>query len=79
MYDFSTLAVFKAIDKRNQNYIGVYSLAEFMSKNGFQATEREIVAILRRLDVEGNGKITFEHFAEFIADSQESYKDQSKL
>lgn len=50
-----------------------------MSKNGFQATEREIVAILRRLDVEGNGKITFEHFAEFIADSQESFKDQSKL
>jgi Ca2+-binding EF-hand superfamily protein len=74
-YDYSTQSVFKAIDTRNQNYIGMYSLAEFLGKQGFRATERESVAILRRLDVEGNGKITFADFAEFLFDGQESFKD----
>ena len=53
----------------------MYSLAEFLGKQGFRATERESVAILRRLDVEGNGKITFADFAEFLFDGQESFKD----
>jgi Ca2+-binding EF-hand superfamily protein len=74
-YDYSTQSVFKAIDGRNQNYIGMYSLAEFLGKAGFRATERESVAILRRLDVEGNGKITFANLAEFLADGQETFKD----
>ena len=78
-YDYSTQSVFKAVDSRNQNYLGMYSISEFLGKTGFRPTERECVAILRRLDVEGNGKITFTDFAEFLHDGQDSFKDQSNL
>jgi len=53
----------------------MFSLSEFLGRTGFRATERESVAILRRLDVEGNGKITFSNLSEFLSDGQETFKD----
>lgn len=32
-YDFSTLGAFRAIDKRNDNSISVFNLAEFLNKS----------------------------------------------
>jgi len=65
-YDFSIKAAFKAIDDWNYNYIDKANLKRFLRSMGHVATKQEIVAILRRFDLDGDAKINFEEFGEAI-------------
>lgn len=55
--------MFAEIDQANVGYIDFNSLFEFFHKNAFYPYEEEIIAILRRLDKNDDGRLTM---AEFI-------------
>lgn len=42
-------------------------MGNFLSKNGFIANQRDLFAIVRRIDTNGSGKITYNEFSEFIS------------
>lgn len=65
-YDFSVRAAFKAVDDWNYNYIDKQNLKRFLRSMGHLASKQEIVAILRRFDLDGDAKINLQEFGEAI-------------
>ena len=65
-YDFSVRSAFKAIDDWNYNYIDKQNLKRFLRSMGHLANKHEIVAILRRFDLDGDAKINLKEFGDSI-------------
>jgi Ca2+-binding EF-hand superfamily protein len=61
-YDYSTYAIFRAIDRYNDGLIDSYNLGNFLKNNGHFATERELLAIIRRIDTDGDAKLSYSEF-----------------
>lgn len=61
-YDFSFQKAFKAIDDWCYNYIDQSNLKRFLRGMGYVATKQELIAILRRFDMDGDAKISFQEF-----------------
>jgi Ca2+-binding EF-hand superfamily protein len=59
MYDFSFQKAFRAIDDWNYGYIDKSNLKRFLRGMGYVATKPELIAILRRFDMDGDAKISF--------------------
>lgn len=64
-YDFSPYAAFKSVDKLCEGSINRCNLNSFLRQNGFFATEREITAIIRRMDTSCTSRVTYSDFADF--------------
>ena len=47
-------------------------VADFLKKNGHYATESELIAIIRRLDVDADQRVTFDEWVEAIRPTQPS-------
>ncbi len=65
-YDYSTYSAFKCVDKYNDGFINSFNLGQFLKNNGHYAQEREILAIIRRIDTDGDAKISYSEFCDFI-------------
>ena len=65
-YDYSAYAAYRAIDKYNDGVIDTFNLGQFLKVNGHYASERELLAIIRRIDTDGDAKLSYEEFAEFL-------------
>lgn len=61
---FELEKAFISIDDADLGYIDSTSIDEFLRRMGFQATEEEITAIIRRLDVSADAKVSFAEFEE---------------
>lgn len=69
-YDYTTYAAFRAIDKYNEGNINTYNLSVFLKNNGYFATERELLAIIRRIDTDGDAKLSYSEFADFLRSTE---------
>lgn len=65
-YDYSNYAAFRAIDRYNDGKIDSYNLQGFFKNNGVYVSEREILSIIRRIDTDGDAKLSYDEFAEFL-------------
>jgi Ca2+-binding EF-hand superfamily protein len=65
-YDYSTYAAFKSVDKYSEGFINTYNLGLFLKNNGYYANEREILAIIRRIDTDGDAKLSYSEFSDFL-------------
>jgi EF-hand domain pair len=65
-YDYTTYAAFRAIDRYSEGNINTLNLLQFLKNNGHYATEREALAIIRRIDTDGDAKLSYTEFSEFI-------------
>jgi len=65
-HDFSTFACFRAVDDLNEGAITPENLRSFFKNNGYYPTEDEVIAIIRRLDVDADCKISYAEFSEAI-------------
>jgi len=73
-YDFTNYACFRSLDIINDSYIKPNDLRQFYRNSYQYPTEREILAIIRRLDTDGDCKIGFNEFSEFIRSARPSNK-----
>jgi len=64
--DFSTYAAFRTIDRYNEGAININNLQDFFRSFGNYLVEQEVFAIVRRIDMDGDARITFEEFADFL-------------
>lgn len=60
------LELFNLVDINNQDYLDHLSLKDFWMWNGHFATEEELIAIIRRIDTDGDSKINYNDFVQFI-------------
>ena len=69
-FDFSTYACFSIIVNSEVNCdrsrIQSSALGKFLVRNGYYATERELKACMRRLDVDLDGKVLYSDLSEYI-------------
>jgi len=65
-FDFSVRRAFKAIDEHRFRYITDASIRNFLRKMGHQVLKPEIIAILRRFDLDGDSKLSFKEFSQGI-------------
>jgi hypothetical protein len=65
-YDYSSYSAFRAIDRYNEGHINTFNLGVFLKNNGHYASERELLAIIRRIDTDGDAKLNYSEFSDFI-------------
>lgn len=65
-YDFSVAVAFKAVDDWNYNYIDFKNLRRFLRNMGFLASKQELIAIIRRIDTDGDSKLKIDEFSEGV-------------
>ena len=61
-YDFSIQKAFRAIDDWSYNYVDSSNLKRFLRSMGHLSTKQELIAILRRFDMDGDAKINMAEF-----------------
>lgn len=61
-YDFSFKKAFSAIDDWNYGYCDQQNLKRFLRNMGHVSTKQELIAVLRRYDIDGDAKINFKEF-----------------
>jgi hypothetical protein len=66
MYDYSHADAYSAIDDFNYGYVDFSNLKWFLKKNGFIPTNKDLAAIIRRLDLNADSKLGKDEFVEGI-------------
>lgn len=64
--DFSAQAAFRTIDTFNEGSINCHNLSDFFRSQGLYLVEKEIMAIIRRCDLDGDARISFPEFKQFF-------------
>ena len=65
-FDFTPLAAFRSVDRYNVGKIDSRSLGAYLRANGHHSSEIELLAIIRRIDTDGDASLNFNEFAEFL-------------
>jgi Ca2+-binding EF-hand superfamily protein len=65
-YDYSPLAAFRSIDRYNSGLMTTVNTGAFLRQNGHYASEMELLAIIRRVDTDGDASVDYKEFAEFM-------------
>eukprot|EP00347_Sterkiella_histriomuscorum_P002529 403367801 len=65
-YDFSTYAAYKSVDRWNDGAINVDNLRYFFRLNQRYLTDKEAATIIRRVETDGDGKISYYEFSDFL-------------
>jgi Ca2+-binding EF-hand superfamily protein len=65
-YDYSPYAAFRSIDRYNSGRIDQVNVGSFLRQNGHYASELELLAIVRRVDTDGDAVILYSEWAEFV-------------
>jgi Ca2+-binding EF-hand superfamily protein len=65
-YDWTARAAFETIDSLRDYVLNHRNIQSFLRINGFVATDGEVIAIIRRLDSDGDNKVTLDEFIEGV-------------
>lgn len=65
-YDYSPLAAYRSVDKYNDGRIDTFNLGSFLRSCGHYATERELLSIVRRIDTDGDARLSYSEYSEFL-------------
>ena len=58
--DYSSLAVYRAIDRNNDGRIDRINLTYFFNQHNIFLTDREVLALIRRIDTKADQTITLD-------------------
>lgn len=64
--DYTTFAAFRTIDRYQEGHINVSNLQEFFRAFGNYLVEQEVFAVIRRVDTDGDARLSYEEFADFF-------------
>ncbi len=73
-FDFSPLEAFRLVDKQRRGAIDFESLAEFFTDKGARAEPADVAAVVRRLDRDGDCKVSYLEFLEGVVPFQHRTK-----
>jgi Ca2+-binding EF-hand superfamily protein len=65
-YDYSPYAAFRSVDRYNSGRIDSVNCGAFLRQNGHYASELELLAIVRRIDTDGDATVNYQEFSEFV-------------
>ena len=59
---WNTLSAFNMVDSQKTGDITHFNLYGFVNLHGFDATDEELIAIIRRIEGRGNGTVDYDEF-----------------
>lgn len=65
-YDYSPYAAFRSVDRYNSGRIDQVNTGSFLRQNGHYASEMELLAIVRRIDTDGDAILLYSEWADFL-------------
>ena len=65
-YDFNIQSAYKVIDDWSYGYLDSRNLRRFLRNMGILMPKSELVALIRRIDLDGDAKISYEEFFEGV-------------
>lgn len=65
--DYSVQAAFRTIDQYNEGFLNQANLTDFFRSHGIYLVPNEVFAILRRVDIDGDARISFHEFQDFFS------------
>jgi Ca2+-binding EF-hand superfamily protein len=65
-YDYGAYTSFKTVDRLNDGYLTLENLSKFTKYHSYYYTDRDILAIIRRIDTDGDAKISYAEFSDFL-------------
>lgn len=68
-YDYSPYAAFRSVDRFNSGRIDQVNVGSFLRQNGHFASEMELLAIVRRIDTDGDAILLYSEWADFLRPS----------
>lgn len=64
--DYTTYAAFRTIDRYQEGSIHIANLQDFFRSFGNYLVEQEVFAVIRRVDTDGDARLSYEEFADFF-------------
>lgn len=64
--DYTAVAAFRSVDRYNSGLITTVNLGAFLRDQGHWASEGELLAIVRRIDTDGDASIDLREWSEFL-------------
>jgi Ca2+-binding EF-hand superfamily protein len=65
-YDFNIQSAFKIIDDWSYGYLDQRNLRRFLRTTGVLLSNQELIAMIRRIDLDGDAKVGYEEFFEGV-------------
>lgn len=65
--DYDLKKLFKMVDKNRKKFIDKAAIKSFLKRMGHIVQPKEVVCILRRLDIDGDSRVSFHEFVEAIS------------
>lgn len=65
-YDFNIQAAYKIIDDWSYGFLDQRNMRRFLRTTGVLLINAELVALIRRIDLDGDAKISYEEFFEGV-------------
>jgi len=65
-YDWTPRAGFETVDSLREYSLNHNNIQRFLRLNGFVATDGEVIAMIRRIDSDGDNRITLDEFIEGV-------------
>jgi Ca2+-binding EF-hand superfamily protein len=64
---FNLLEAFRTLDRNNTGKVDSTKIFQFLKNTGdYSATNEELAAIIRRIDLDGDDQISYEEFKDFL-------------
>ena len=60
--DWTDLKAFNSVDVQREGFLTFGNMMHFLRLNGMRAQEGEVIAIIRRLDIDADQRITYEEW-----------------
>jgi len=76
-FDFDVISLFRTVDEERLGAINFDSIADFFKNNDIPISEAEILALLRRIDKDTDGKVSYSEFHDAIVGKSSSYRPTS--
>jgi len=73
-YDFSLRAVYELVADYGDGRVDLDALYSFLQKNGISVIEKDVVALLRRVDADRDGRLSYSEFCEAILPVDDYYR-----
>ena len=71
--DWNNMKAFQTIDNRGEGVLNYNNIMNFCRMNSFRASEAEVIAIVRRLDVDADSCVTFQEWNEMLQNQEELF------
>jgi Ca2+-binding EF-hand superfamily protein len=67
-HDWTLNRAFASVDTGHEGFITYSSLVDFLRSNGYNPSENEVVAIIRRLDSDADQRVGYDEFRTMFDD-----------